>query len=473
MGAQVRLLVVDDSASMRELLDVHFKDSNFQVDAAADVPAALKLFTEHQHDVVITDLRLGRGSGLDVLRHVKQVRPQSEVIVMTAFATMEAGLTATRLGAYDFVTKTAHLNPEELLNRVRGALDKIRLARDNALLREQLAGRGRFEGLIGRSVAMQAVYQLVDKVAPSRTTVLVTGESGVGKELVARALHRKSPRAQAPFIAVNCGAIPEGLIESELFGHVRGAFTGAATAKQGLFQAANGGTLFLDEIGELSLALQVKLLRVIQERRVRAVGATDDEEVDVRLVAATNRVLVNEVQAGRFREDLYYRLNVIQLRVPPLRERREDVLLLSDHFLRRFGAEHARGDLELSREAKKRLDGYDFPGNVRELENLIERAVTLSDGPEVTLDALPAPLRPPGAAGGLLPEGALPQGFSLEAHLSGIEQGLIERALAQAGGVKKNAAALLGLTFRQFRHRLKKLSGVTDGDDDETEPGPA
>jgi two-component system response regulator PilR (NtrC family) len=302
--------------------------------------------------------------------------------------------------------------------------------------------------------------------------VLITGESGVGKELVARALHRKSPRAQAPFIAVNCGAIPEGLIESELFGHVRGAFTGAATAKQGLFQAANGGTLFLDEIGELSLALQVKLLRVIQERRVRAVGATDDEEVDVRLVAATNRVLVNEVQAGRFREDLYYRLNVIQLRVPPLRERREDVLLLSEHFLRRFGAEHARENLQISREAKKRLDGYDFPGNVRELENLIERAVTLSDGPEVTLDALPGPLRPPGSPGGLIPEGALPPGFSLEAHLSDIEQGLMERALKQAGGVKTNAAALLGLTFRQFRHRMKKLSGAPEGDDDDSETGP-
>ena len=467
MSALPRLLVVDDNASMRELLDVHFKDSNFEVDLAGDVPSALKLFGEHLHDVVITDLRLGRGTGLEVLRQVKQTRPQSEVIVMTAYATVEAGLEATRLGAYDFVTKTAHLNPEELLNRVRGALGKIGLARDNALLREQLAGRGRFEGLVGRSAAMQAVYQLVEKVAPARTTVLITGESGVGKELVARALHRKSPRAAAPFIAVNCGAIPEGLIESELFGHVRGAFTGAAGAKQGLFQAANGGTLFLDEIGELSLALQVKLLRVIQERRVRAVGATDDEEVDVRLLAATNRALQGEVQAGRFREDLYYRLNVIQLRVPPLRERSEDVLLLAEHFLRRFGAEHGRAQLELSREAKKRLDGYGFPGNVRELENLIERAVTLSDGPEVTLDALPAPLRPPGAAGGLLPEGALPQGFSLEAHLSGIEQGLIERALSQAGGVKKNAAALLGLTFRQFRHRLKKLSGDTsDGDDD-------
>jgi two-component system response regulator PilR (NtrC family) len=317
---------------------------------------------------------------------------------------------------------------------------------------------------------MAALHVLIGKVAPARTTVLISGESGVGKELVARALHQKSGRGQGPFVPVNCGAIPEGLIESELFGHVKGAFTGAQGAKQGLFQAAGGGTLFLDEIGELPLALQVRLLRVIQEKRVRALGATEDEEVDVRVIGATNRDLAAEVQAGRFREDLYYRLNVIQIRVPPLRERREDVLLLAEHFLRRFGAEHGRGQLALSREAKKRLDEYDFPGNVRELENLIERAVTLSDGPEVTLDALPAPLRPKGSPGPLAAEGPLLPGFSLEAHLSGIEQALIERALSQAGGVKKNAAALLGLTFRQFRHRLKKLSPGLSADDDETDP---
>ena len=471
-----RLLIVDDNASMRELLDLHFTEKGFGVDLAADYAAALRLFGEHEHDVVITDLRLGpRGKdGLDILRHVKDARPTTEVIVITAFASVEAGLRATTLGAYDFVTKTAHLNLDELHNRVRGALDKIRLARDNALLREQLAGRGRFEGLVGRSASMQAVYAIVDKVAPTRTTVLVTGESGTGKELVARALHRKSSRKEAPFIAVNCGAIPEGLIESELFGHVRGAFTGAQGARQGLFQAAAQGTLFLDEIGELTMGLQVKLLRVIQERRVRAVGSNEDEEVDVRLIAATNRDLAAEVNAGRFREDLYYRLNVIQIRVPPLRERREDVLLLADHFLRRFGAGLGQEQLALSREAKKRLDSYEFPGNVRELENLIERAVTLADGPEVTLDALPSPLRPPGSAGGLLPDGLLPQGFSIEAHMAGIEQGLIDRALAQAGYVKKNAAALLGLTFRQFRHRLKKLSGASaTDDDDETDPGAA
>jgi two-component system response regulator PilR (NtrC family) len=455
-----RLLVVDDERSLREVLDVYFSELGHEVQTVADVERAVEAFRAQQPEVVITDLRLGRSSGIDLLRQLKAQNQAAEVIVMTAYATPEAGLEAAALGAYDFVTKTAHLTGELKL-RVNGALEKQRLARENQLLRDRLEGRA--EGLLGRSPAMRSLDQMIDRVAPARTTVLVTGESGTGKELVARAVHQRSPRSAAPFVPVNCGAIPEGLIESELFGHVKGAFTGAQGARSGLFQAASGGSLFLDEVGELPLALQVKLLRAIQERRVRAVGADEDEEVDVRLIAATNRDLAVEVAGGNFREDLYYRLNVIQLRVPPLRERREDVMLLAEHFLRRFEAEHGHGRLDLSREAKRRLDAYDFPGNVRELENLIERAVTLADGPEVTLDALPGPLRP--AVPQLLAEGSLPPAFSLEAHLSGIEQQLIQRALTQAGGVKKNAAALLGLTFRQFRHRLKKLS-LGDADDE-------
>jgi len=456
-----RLLIVDDERSMREYLEILFSEEGHDVAVAEDAAAALRALEAREHEVVITDLMLGRGSGLDLLKTIKQKRPATEVIVMTAFSTTEAAIQAMKLGAYDYVTKP--VKNTELTVLVEKALEKSSLARDNELLRQELSGRGRLDRMVGRSKAMQEVFALVEKVAPSRATVLITGESGTGKELVARAVHARSPRGQGPFVPVNCGAIPEGLIESELFGHVRGAFTGAQEARQGLFNAAHGGTLFLDEIGELPPQLQVKLLRAIQERRIRAVGATDDVEVDARVVAATNLDLTAQVQAGKFREDLYYRLNVIQIRVPPLRERREDVLLLAEHFLRRFAAEHGRGPLSLSREARRLLDEYSFPGNVRELENLIERAVTLSDGPEVTSFALPAPLR--GARLQLPTEGPLPEGFSIEGYLDGRERELIDRALAQANGVKKDAAALLGLTFRQFRHRYKKLSGEVGPDE--------
>src|SRR5919201_489527 len=428
-----RLLVVDDKDSIRTMVEMRLTAEGHAVVQAENVGSAERALGNGEFDVVITDLRMGRGGdGLDVLRKVKEKQPQTEVIVMTAFGSDEVRARALELGALCYLEKSPRL-AAEVVPLVQRALEKRELAmrgkslaEDNQLLREQL---------------------------------------------VARAVHARSPRGQGPFVPVNCGAIPEGLIESELFGHVRGAFTGAATDKRGLFQTAEGGTLFLDEIAELPTSLQVKLLRAIQDRRIRSVGATEDLEVDVRIVAATNRDLPAEVRAGRFREDLYYRLNVVQIRVPPLRERRGDILPLADHFLRRFGAEHQRPALRLSREARRRLDEYDFPGNVRELENLIERAVALSNGDEVTLDALPAPLRGTPA---LTPDGPLPPGFSMEAHLASIERQLIDRALSEAHGVKKDAAAKLGLTFRQFRHRLKKLSGepesADDGPDDPEEP---
>ena len=458
------LLVVDDERSMREMLEILLTGAGHEVELAANVPEAIRAFGERTHDLVLTDLKLGKGSGFEVLRSVRQKSPQTEVIVMSAFGTSEGAIQAMNLGAYGYLTKP--FKRDELQVVVLKALEKRALAQDNSLLREQLASRTRFAGLVGKSAAMQAVYVVIEKVAPARTTVLITGESGTGKELVARALHARSTRAEGPFTPVNCGAIPEGLIESELFGHVKGAFTGAQDARPGLFAAASGGTLFLDEIGELPLGLQVKLLRAIQERRIRPVGAHEDVELDVRLVAATNRSLTEEVRAGRFREDLYYRLNVVQIRVPPLRERREDVLPLAEHFLRRFGAEQGRGILRLSKEAKRRLDAYPFQGNVRELENVIERAVALSSGDEVTVDELPAPLRLASLPTGGVPEGELPAGFSLEAHLTEIERLLMDRALVDARGVKKDAAARLGLTFRQFRHRAKKLAGEPATPDD-------
>ncbi|HEY5676276.1 MAG TPA: sigma-54 dependent transcriptional regulator [Myxococcales bacterium] len=467
-----RILVVDDEQSMRVMLEARLGKAGHAVEVAGSVAGVEKALASSEFDAVITDLRMRMpGSGLDVLRAVKAAQPEAEVILMTAFGSDDVRREALELGAYGYVEKSPTLGAE-LIALVKAALQKRqlassgrRLAEDNQILREQLAARGRFESMVARSAAMHQVFEIVEKVAAVRTTVLITGESGVGKELVARAVHARSPRAQAPFVPVNCGAIPEGLIESELFGHAKGAFTGAQGAKQGLFQAAQGGTLFLDEIGELPLNLQVKLLRAIQERHIRPVGANEDVEVDVRLVAATNRDLADEVRSGRFREDLYYRLNVVQVRVPPLRERREDILPLADHFLRRFGAETGRSGLRLSAEARRRFDEYPFPGNVRELENLIERAVALSSGAEVTVDALPAPLR--AAPAGLSPEGPLPAGFSLEDHLTGIERQLIDRALAETNGVKKDAAVRLGLTFRQLRHRIQKLAGEAAADDDE------
>ena len=463
-----RLLVVDDKQAMREMLEMRLTREGHAVETASDLGAVERALGLAEYDLVITDLRMGRGGdGLDVVRQVKARHPGTEVILMTAFGSDDVRKQALELGAYGYLEKTPSL-AAEMVALVKTAFTKRELTLDNAKLRQRLQARQRFEQMVGHSPAMHSVFSLVEKVAPARTTVLITGESGTGKELVARAVHARSPRAQATFVPVNCGAIPEGLIESELFGHAKGAFTGAQGAKIGLFQAAQDGTLFLDEIGELPLGLQVKLLRAIQERRIRPVGESTDLEVDVRIVAATNRDLAAEVRNGRFREDLYYRLNVVQIRVPPLRERREDVLPLADHFLQRFAAEHGRRVPVLTAEARRRLDEYPFPGNVRELENLIERAVALSSGGEVTVEALPAILRRGGDAA-LAPEGPLPENFSLEAHLESIERELIDRALAEARGVKKDAAAKLGLTFRQFRHRVKKLAGQPDADDTDDE----
>src|SRR5437764_3873541 len=470
-----RLLVVDDEQSMRVMLKARLAKAGHAVEVAPDFPGVERALADFEFDVVITDLRMRTGQdGLKVLRKVKDTQGEAEVILMTAFGSDDLRRQALELGAYGYVEKSPTL-ASELIALVKAAVHKRELARrgrilaqDNELLREQLSARGRFESMVARRGAMHQVLDVVEKVAAARTTVLITGESGVGKELVARAVHARSPRTEAPFVPVNCGAIPEGLIESELFGHAKGAFTGAQGAKIGLFQAAQEGTLFLDEIGELPAALQVKLLRAIQERRIRPVGESNDVEVDVRLVAATNRDLAAEVRNGRFREDLYYRLNVVEIRVPALRDRREDVLPLADHFLRRFAAEHGRPVPRLSADAKRRLSEYWFPGNVRELENLIERAVTLSTGDEVAVDALPAVLRGNGVHA-LSPEGPLPAGFSLEEYLAQVERELIDRALTEASGVKKDAAARLGLTFRQFRHRVKKLSGQAEDDPDDNE----
>jgi two-component system, NtrC family, response regulator PilR len=448
------ILVVDDELSMREFLDILLRKEGHEVSTAADAPSALGRVAQGDLDLVITDLRLGRDSGLDVLRAVKEAAPATEVVMVTAFATTENAIQAMKLGAYDYVLKPFKV--EELCLVVEKALEHRALVAENRVLRRS-AGAPKEHDLIGGSAPIAEVRELVERVAPARTTILVTGESGTGKEVVARAIHLRGGRHDQPFVAINCGAIPEGLIESELFGHERGSFTGATEAKPGLFEVAASGTLFLDEVGELPPAVQVKLLRALQERRIRRVGGSRDLPVAARIVAATNRDLGAEVQAGHFREDLFYRLNVIQIRMPPLRDRRDDLPLFVAHFLDRFAAEQGRRPPRLAPEAERILLAHAWPGNVRELANVVERAVTLCTGDVIDPAVLPPNLRGSGAPAAPAAAAALPDGgLDLQAHLDAIERALLEEALARTGGVKTEAARLLSLTFRSLRYRLAK-----------------
>jgi two-component system response regulator PilR (NtrC family) len=452
------ILVVDDEQSMREFLEIFLQKAGHDVTVEADSAGALSRAAGGAFDLVITDLRLGRGSGLDILREVKASSPATEVVMVTAFATTENAIQAMKQGAYDYLLKPFKV--EELKLVVAKALEHRALVAENRVLRHRMGERRRQpEDILGASPSVEEVRQLVQKVAPTRTTVLITGESGTGKEVVARAIHEKGSRREQPFVAINCGAIPEGLIESELFGHEKGSFTGAGETKPGLFEVAGSGTLFLDEVGELPPQVQVTLLRALQERKIRRVGGSADLAVSARVMAATNRDLVEEVAAGRFREDLFYRLNVIQIRMPPLRERREDIVGFVDLFLARFAAELGRSTPRIGTEAMALLRAYGYPGNVRELANIVERAVTLAEGDEIGLNLLPPGVR--GAAPDvLLAKRALDlpsEGMDLQAHLDGIERSILEQALKQTGGVKTEAARLLSLTFRSLRYRLAKF----------------
>jgi two-component system response regulator PilR (NtrC family) len=463
------ILLVDDERSVREFLAIYLKRAGYRVETAASAADARAMMTAREFDVIITDLRMPDGTGLDVLQASKSLHPESQVIVVTAYATAETAIAAMKAGAYDYLLKPFKVDEVGLV--VERALERRTLLRQNVALRAEIQGRYRLDRLLGKSAAMGRLYDMIRKIAPTRTSVLLVGESGTGKELAARALHELGPRADRPFVAVNCGAIPEALLESELFGHVKGAFTGASGDKDGLFQAADGGTLFLDEIGELPLPMQVKLLRALQEKRIKPVGGVAESEVDVRVVAATNRDLETEVERGSFRQDLFYRLNVIQIRMPPLRERREDVPLLVEHFLRKFSAEHGRAVTEIDPAAMSALTGYNFPGNVRELENLIERAVTLSSDARITLDSLPD-LRP-GVSRGARSIPDLPsEGLNLEREVDAFERGIILRALERTTGNRTEAARLLGISFRSMRYRLSKLGIAGENDGDPAPPFP-
>jgi two-component system, NtrC family, response regulator PilR len=447
-----RVLVCDDEPSLREMLGILLRRAGYEITLASGRREALERIAESDtFDAVITDLLMPDGSGMDVLRAARERDESTQVLMITAHATTEQAVEAMRLGAYDYVQKP--FNNDELLAALEKALEKRALVSENRVLRAEVQRGTGLHGLVGKSESIQRLRALVEKVAATPSSVLVTGESGTGKEVVARALHHSSPRADGPFVVVNCGALPEALMESELFGHERGAFTGAIAAKPGLFRAANGGTLFLDEIGELPLPLQVKLLRTLQEKTVRPVGGQKELPVDVRLLAATNKNLEEEVQTGRFRQDLFYRLNVIRVHTPSLRERREDIPLLVAHFLEKQAALTGRRRA-LSPAAMKDLLARDFPGNVRELENLIERGATLASGeviePEdIADDGSELEREQPTLTD-------LPAGFDLDAHLGHEEERLLRLALEQAGGVRTRAAELLGMSFRQFRYRLAK-----------------
>jgi two-component system response regulator PilR (NtrC family) len=461
-AGQARVLVVDDERSMREFLEIFLRSEGYAVRTADGVAAAKQELEADEFDVVITDVQMPGGTGLELLSLAQGEAPETVVIVMTAFASTETAIEAMKAGAYDYLTKPFKV--DEMRVVLEKALEKKQLFSENRRLRRELS-QGRDRSIVGTSSAMQRVFDMVGQVADTRANVLISGESGTGKEVVARAIHRAGERRDAPFVALNCGAIPENLLESELFGHVKGAFTGAVQNKAGLFEVARSGTVFLDEIAELGLLLQVKLLRVIQERVFRRVGGTTDVRLDARIVAATNRRLADEVQAGRFREDLYYRLNVIEIPLPPLRERRDDIPLLIEHFIEKYGRELGKRVDGMDEAAMARLSAYAFPGNVRELENVIERAVALCREPRIGLDLLPPALIERRAA----PRGTRTPaaGESLDDLVSAYERGLLLDALEQAGGVKKRAAQRLGISFRSFRYRLEKLGLDDSGPDEE------
>ena len=454
-ASTARVLVVDDERSMRELLAIVLKREGYDVLLAESGKMAIAALERGGVDLLVSDIRMPDMTGIEVLRAAKALDPALEAIMVTAFASQETAIEALRLGACDYVIKP--FDVDELKVKVRDKLESRRLRRENVLLKRALGTSHQFHNIIGRSDAMVEVFSLVETIARTTSTVLITGESGTGKELVARAVHFHSLRRERPFVAVNCGALTETLLESELFGHVRGAFTGAETNKKGLIETAERGTIFLDEIGEMSQMMQVKLLRVLQERRFRRVGGTEEIEADIRVIAATNRDLGQMVAEARFREDLYYRINVIPVRLPALRERREDIRLLADHFLGKYSEQMAKPLTGISQEALALLQQYDWPGNIRELENVIERAVALEPTPAILPESLPDHVRGQLAAGRapvVLPEA----GFDLESHVRNLERDYIAQALRKAGGVQVKAADLLGMSFRSFRYYAKKYN---------------
>jgi two-component system response regulator PilR (NtrC family) len=449
-----KVLVVDDEQSMRDVLSIMLKRAGYGVTTASDGEEAVGHIHKEIFDLVITDLRMPKMGGLDVLKTVKACSPETVVLVITAFASSESAVEAMKHGAYDYLTKPFQVDEVQLI--IRNALERRRLSTENMLLKREMASQSSFSRIIGQSDAMQRVFEVIKKVADSKSNVLIGGESGTGKELVARAIHYNSSRVQMPFVTVNCSAVPETLLESELFGHMKGSFTGAVSNKAGLFEVANGGTIFLDEIGDTTPTIQVKLLRVIQEREFRRVGGTQDVKVDVRIVAATNRDLEKAVAEGAFREDLFYRLDVIPIKIPPLRMRTGDIPLLVSHFLEKFAGESGKPVPAITQGALHVLLAHEWRGNVRELENVIERVVAFSTGGSVTDADIRGWLHKTVSPQQVVPADLPEDGLDLEGLINSIEKDLLLKALERSQWVKKRAARLLRLNTRSFRYRLEK-----------------
>ena len=445
-----RVLVVDDEENLRLVLKTLLKRHGYDVEVAENGEQALGLVDTFGPDVILTDVRMPKMNGLDLLATLKAKQNAATVIVMSAYGSVDLALEAMKAGAYDYVGKP--FKPDEIVLALRKAEERESLRRENRALKEQIQKESQFESILARSQAMNDIFKTITKIADFKTTVLVQGESGVGKELVARAIHARSTRKNHPFVAINCGAIPENLLESELFGHKKGAFTDAQSDRRGLFEEADGGTLFLDEIGELPLNLQVKLLRALQEESIRRLGESKDIKIDVRIITATHRDLAAETKAGRFREDLYYRINVLPILIPPLRQRKEDIHLLVDHFVTRNNARLGTQTRAITTDARKLLLEYAWPGNVRELENTIERAMVLCDGDIIDAHDLPERLRD-----ALDPVQVLLAGgeLSVKKTTAVIEEILIRRALQKTRGNRTRAAELLEISHRALLYKIK------------------
>lgn len=453
MTSQNKILIVEDEKSMRNLLTLILK-KRYAVDAAASGEEAIKRISQKLYDLIITDISLPGISGIEVLRKTKETSPDTSVIMITAYASTESAIEALKIGACDYIVKP--FNMDEIKIIISNELDKKRLERENLLLKDQLKKKHDFGEIVGKSPRMMEILSVIYKVADTSTTILISGESGTGKEAIARAIHDNSSRGNNQFVSINCGALSEGVLESELFGHMKGSFTGADATKQGLFEIADRGTVFLDEIGETSPAMQVKLLRVLQNRKIRRVGGTEEIDVDVRVIAATNQNLDRLVKEKKFREDLYYRIDVIEIKMPPLREKKEDIPILAKHFLKRFNQAIHKDIKGFHDDAMETLQSYHWPGNVRELENVIERAVTLEISNKIRFDSLPENIRVGDDGSHTDVKVPISAGIHLESYLEDLRKEYMSEALQKCGGVQSKAARMLGMTFRSFRYFAKK-----------------